>query len=123
MLPVPGVRQVDWESLAQDPQGVLYIGDCGNNNNDRRDLTIYRFDPRRIAAGEAPLKLDHGPIKAKVRDYMQNEGRFRMVGLADKERYERLVGVAERSVIERRALYDQLAGVHVNGSGDDKKGT
>ena len=38
---VAGARNVDWEDLAQSPDGTLYIGDMGNNNNARRDLTIY----------------------------------------------------------------------------------
>lgn len=45
-----GVQQRDWESLAQDGQGRLYIADCGNNGNDRRDLTIYRYDPKNPGA-------------------------------------------------------------------------
>ena len=40
---------------------------------------LYRFDPRRIPQGEAPLHLDYGPPKAKVEDYLRNESRFRMV--------------------------------------------
>ncbi|GAB3228259.1 hypothetical protein GCM10027346_12620 [Hymenobacter seoulensis] len=43
-LPVP-VEGDDWESIARDPQGNLYIGDVGNNNNNRRDLVIYRLNP------------------------------------------------------------------------------
>jgi hypothetical protein len=35
----------DWESLSRDGQGNYYIGDCGNNNSDRRDLRIYRVNP------------------------------------------------------------------------------
>lgn len=34
---------VDWEDLAQDPKGNLYIGDFGNNDNVRRNLVIYRI--------------------------------------------------------------------------------
>ncbi|GHB51844.1 SdiA-regulated domain-containing protein [Persicitalea jodogahamensis] len=40
-LPVPDARNVDWEDMAQSPDGTLYIGDLGNNANERRDLTIY----------------------------------------------------------------------------------
>ncbi|TLM93216.1 hypothetical protein [Hymenobacter jeollabukensis] len=58
-LPVPGVNQVDWESVTQDNQGVLYIGDCGNNNNDRRDLTIYRFDPRQPDAAVRSIRFTY----------------------------------------------------------------
>lgn len=42
---VPGVPNTDWEALTRDPEGRIYIGDFGNNKNNRRDLTIYRFDP------------------------------------------------------------------------------
>ena len=58
-VPVPGVRQVDWESVTQDAQGILYIGDCGNNNNDRRDLTIYRFDPRQPQAAPRSIRFTY----------------------------------------------------------------
>ena len=35
----------DWESLSRDPAGNYYIGDCGNNDSDRRNLAIYRVRP------------------------------------------------------------------------------
>ncbi|HMX39019.1 MAG TPA: hypothetical protein PK971_01840 [Saprospiraceae bacterium] len=41
-LPVPNR---DWEDIATDPQGFLYIGDVGNNRNARRDLRVYRYHP------------------------------------------------------------------------------
>lgn len=34
----------DWEDLAQDSAGNLFIGDFGNNRNNRRDLTIYKLE-------------------------------------------------------------------------------
>lgn len=34
----------DWEDLTADKQGNLYIGDFGNNNNDRKNLAIYKLD-------------------------------------------------------------------------------
>jgi len=74
---------------------------------------LYRFDPRRIARGEPPLVLDSGAVKARVRDYMKNEGRFRMVELQDPKRYASLVRAAERSAAERRGIYEQLAGLRV----------
>ncbi len=44
-LPVTGASNRDWEDLGRDAQGRLYIADCGNNENKRRNLAIYRFDP------------------------------------------------------------------------------
>ncbi len=74
---------------------------------------LYRFDPRRFAKGEPPLALDSGPIKARVRDFMANEGRFRSVELSDPKRHAKLVKRAEHFVADRRAIYEQLAGLRV----------
>ena len=43
LAPLPNT---DWEDLAQDRAGRLYIGDFGNNANQRRDLAIYRVNLR-----------------------------------------------------------------------------
>lgn len=42
-LSLDGVQNVDWEDIAADDQGNFFIGDFGNNNNDRRDLIIYKI--------------------------------------------------------------------------------
>lgn len=48
-LTVVNATNVDWEDLAVDDQGRVYINDAGNNNNNRRDLVIYRIpDPDSI---------------------------------------------------------------------------
>ncbi len=39
------VKSHDWESVTRDEVGNLYIGDVGNNNNDRRNLVIHRLNP------------------------------------------------------------------------------
>lgn len=33
----------DWESLAKDDQGNIYIGDFGNNSQNRQNLRIFKF--------------------------------------------------------------------------------
>ena len=38
-----GAPNDDWESLSRDPQGNYYLGNCGNNESARRDLSIYRL--------------------------------------------------------------------------------
>ena len=46
---VTGAENRDWEALAADDAGNLYIGDAGNNSNKRRDLAVYIVpepDPR-----------------------------------------------------------------------------
>lgn len=55
-----GAPNHDWESLSRDNSGNYYMGDCGNNNNDRRNLAILRFRP------EQPDKV--GKINFKYPD-------------------------------------------------------
>ena len=40
-IQIPDAVNVDWECIATDGKGHLYIGDIGNNSNTRRDLMIY----------------------------------------------------------------------------------
>ncbi|MCC2546861.1 hypothetical protein LJY25_10430 [Hymenobacter sp. BT175] len=50
-LDLGNLTNIDWEDLAQDDKGHLFIGDFGNNQNKRRKLAIYRLsgpDYRRI---------------------------------------------------------------------------
>ncbi|MCE2613253.1 hypothetical protein LVD13_09740 [Flavobacteriaceae bacterium D16] len=42
-LKVKNAKNEDWESLAQDSLGNLYIADIGNNSNERKDLVIYKL--------------------------------------------------------------------------------
>ncbi|MBK9561336.1 MAG: pyruvate:ferredoxin (flavodoxin) oxidoreductase [Candidatus Microthrix sp.] len=70
---------------------------------------LYRFDPRRIAKGEPPLKIDADPLSIPMDTYMREEARFRMVELRDPERFKQLVNAAEAGAAERHALYQQLA--------------
>ncbi len=77
---------------------------------------LYRFDPSKAAAGESPLHLDAPPPKGRVRDYLEREGRFRMVALGDPARYEGFVRATERDAATRRSLYEQLAAVHLSAS-------
>jgi pyruvate-ferredoxin/flavodoxin oxidoreductase len=77
---------------------------------------LYRFDPRRIAQGEAPLQLDSAPPTIRASEYMRNEARFRRVEKLDAERFRRLTAAADREVARRFAVYQQLAGLHVPAS-------
>ena len=74
---------------------------------------LYRFDPRRIAAGEPPLKLDSGPPKLKVKEYMQEEARFRITEHLDPERYKQLLRWAQKDTEQRYAVYEQLSKIVV----------
>ncbi len=41
---VDNAENHDWEDITADPQGNIYIGDFGNNDNDRKDLSILKLD-------------------------------------------------------------------------------
>lgn len=43
-IPVENSENTDWEDIISDPQGNIYIGDFGNNDNDRKDLAILKTD-------------------------------------------------------------------------------
>ena len=74
---------------------------------------LYRFDPRRLVKGEPPLKLDYGPPKGKVADYLRNESRFRTVERADPALYKAFVAESQAAAERRYAVYQQLAGITV----------
>lgn len=39
--PISNATNIDWEEMTADEEGTLYIGDFGNNSNNRQDLKIY----------------------------------------------------------------------------------
>lgn len=48
-----GASNIDWEDIAYDGKNYLYIGDIGNNNNDRKDLCIYKVNSKNILKKES----------------------------------------------------------------------
>lgn len=42
-LRIENAKNRDWEDLAISKQGTVYIGDFGNNANQRKDLLVYRI--------------------------------------------------------------------------------
>ena len=41
-ITISNAENVDWEDITKDKTGNIYIGDFGNNDNERRDLCIYK---------------------------------------------------------------------------------
>ena len=83
---------------------------------------LYRFDPRRLVKGEAPLNLDYGPPKAKVADYMRNESRFRMIERSDPARFKHFLKESQAQAERRYSVYQQLAGISVPYEAKDENG-
>ena len=79
---------------------------------------LYRFDPRRLAAGENPLQMDSAHPKLDLGKYMNNETRFRVVEQQNPERYRRLLAEAQKEVTMRFSVYEQLAKLAFSGPKD-----
>jgi hypothetical protein len=41
---VTNAKNIDWEDMTQNKFGHFFLGDFGNNNNDRKWLTIYKIE-------------------------------------------------------------------------------
>jgi pyruvate-ferredoxin/flavodoxin oxidoreductase len=83
---------------------------------DRQSLAVesgywplLRYDPRRTAQGESPLKLDSPGPKIPLAAYVEGENRYRQVKAADPERFARIMEAQQRWVSERYHLYAEMA--------------
>ena len=56
-FPVVGVTLHDWEDIAIDDAGHLYIGDIGNNDSKRDTLAVYEIDEPNPQAGAGPISV------------------------------------------------------------------
>ncbi|MGA9532859.1 MAG: pyruvate:ferredoxin (flavodoxin) oxidoreductase [Anaerolineales bacterium] len=70
---------------------------------------LYRFDPRRAELGENPLQLDSKAPSMPLKEYMYQEGRFRMLTQSDPERAAELMGKAKKDVTDAWAKYERMA--------------
>ena len=64
-LNVANAKNHDWEDLAEDKEGNIYIGDFGNNSNKRKDLVIYKIPNPEFESGK---KIDAEKIKFNYPD-------------------------------------------------------
>jgi pyruvate-ferredoxin/flavodoxin oxidoreductase len=86
---------------------------------------LYRVDPALGTRGEPPLTIDMGGTpKRSVKEFMQNEARFRMVESLDPKRFALLAQEAQRDAVRRTEIYRQLAQLRVapkaQGAGEAK---
>ena len=73
--------------------------------------TLFRYDPRRLAEGKAPLQLDSAAPKFKTAEFMRNETRFRMIEKIDPKRFAELAADAQESAGYRWSLLEQMANI------------
>ena len=71
---------------------------------------LYRYDPRRKAAGENPFVLDSKEPSMPLRDFLKGEVRFTALARTFPEKAEELMVLAEESAAELTAKIQALAG-------------
>ena len=70
---------------------------------------LFRFDPRRAAMGENPLKMDSKAPKIPFSQFALKETRFRMLQKVDPDRAQELLAQAQQAANGRFDYYKQLA--------------
>ncbi|HEY0601988.1 MAG TPA: pyruvate:ferredoxin (flavodoxin) oxidoreductase [Herpetosiphonaceae bacterium] len=70
---------------------------------------LFRYNPRLIAAGTNPLRVDSPAPSVPLEQYAYNETRYQMLQASDPERAEAVMADAKADVQRRRTLYEQLA--------------
>lgn len=56
-FPVEGAEFVDWEDIAIDDSGHLFLADIGNNDSMRREVGVYQIDEPDPKAGGRPVLI------------------------------------------------------------------
>ncbi|MEO0794043.1 MAG: pyruvate:ferredoxin (flavodoxin) oxidoreductase [Verrucomicrobiota bacterium] len=70
---------------------------------------LYRHDPRRLDNGDPALRLDSRSAKKSLREFVENEVRFRALVQADPERSKKLVNLAQDQASDQRRVYERIA--------------
>ncbi len=89
--------------------------DLGHNHRQQQlavhsgHWPLFRYDPRRAAQGQNPLRLDSPPPSIPYREFAMTEARFSALWQTHPEHAERLLEQAQQEVTERYEQYRQLA--------------
>ena len=76
---------------------------------DSGQWLLYRYNPERTLTGENPLTLDSRTPTRKVRDFLQQQTRFKMLLQSKPEDAKRLWQQAQQDAETRYRLYEYLA--------------
>jgi pyruvate-ferredoxin/flavodoxin oxidoreductase len=76
---------------------------------DSGQWLLYRYHPERTLAGENPLTLDSRSPTRKVRDFLQQQTRFKMLLKSKPEDAKRLWQEAQQDAETRYRLYEYMA--------------
>jgi len=82
-VPLPSASNLDWEDLALDERGNLWVGDIGDNLKWRSSLTLYRVadpDPRsRVTARATPFVFQYPDSPHDAETLLAREGHLFVV--------------------------------------------
>lgn len=67
---IPDAVNIDWEDIATDNDGNLYIAACGNNSNTRRDLAVY------VLKEPYPFETEKTRLLTKIPFYFTEQKSF-----------------------------------------------
>ncbi|MCB1925789.1 MAG: pyruvate:ferredoxin (flavodoxin) oxidoreductase, partial [Gammaproteobacteria bacterium] len=96
------------------------------NNLRQQDLAVnaghwglFRYDPRKAAAGENPLHLDSKEPSIPYRDFAMSETRFAVLERTHPEAAHRFMETAQHQSKAKFHLYEQLAKLAVGEPGQE----
>jgi pyruvate-ferredoxin/flavodoxin oxidoreductase len=72
---------------------------------------LFRYDPRRAAAGKNPLQLDSKKPTIPFREFAETEMRFAILSRMHPETADELFAKAQQEIDERYHHYEQLAAI------------
>jgi len=100
------------------------------NNIHQQELAVdsghwplFRYDPRRTAQGENPLKMDSKEPSIPFRDFADTETRFSVLQRTHPDAAERFLRQAQKQIRTRHRLYEQLAHLAVDRAETEKDGS
>jgi pyruvate-ferredoxin/flavodoxin oxidoreductase len=88
---------------------------------DSGQWLLYRYHPERALTGENPLALDSRTPTRKVKDFLQQQTRFKMLTKSKPEDAKRLWDQAQNDAEVRYRLYEYLAQRKTEPSADTEK--
>ena len=76
---------------------------------DSAHWTLFRYDPRNVAQGKNPLKLDSGAPKISFEEYAYKETRYKMLTKSEPEHAAELMRQAQIFVDDKWKVYEKMA--------------
>ena len=70
---------------------------------------LYRFDPRLIVEGKAPLQMDSKMPTKDIREYMLKETRYKAIYATNPERFEEMVREREFENNYKAKFYEYMS--------------